>query len=81
VSVHRIPLDGNGGLDWPLLVAEQPHTRVDLVRADGSRGSIVGAYRVVRHVVKDGSVIRDETVRGRTGAQVAMAWDCGRFPR
>ena len=81
VSVNRVPLDGNGGLDWPLLVAEQPHTRLVLERADGSRGSIVGAYRVVRHVFKDGSVVRDETVRERTGAQVAVAWDCGRFPR
>ena len=81
VSVNRVPLDGNGGLDWPLLVAEQPHTRLVLERADGSRGSIVGAYRVVRQVFKNGSAVGDETVRELTGAQVAVAWDCGRFPR
>jgi hypothetical protein len=64
-----------------MLVAEQPHTRLDLERADGSRGSIVGAYRVVRQVFENGSAVGDETVRELTGAQVAVAWDCGRFPR
>jgi hypothetical protein len=78
VSPRRVPLDGNGGGDWPLLSAEQPRTHLALERADGSRGSIVGAYRVVRHL-GTGSTTTVETVRELTGAHLAMAWDCGRL--
>jgi hypothetical protein len=80
LSASRVPLDGNGGEDWPRLSAEQPHTRLHLERADGSRGSITGAYRVVRYL-DNGSTTTVETVRELAGAQLAMAWDCGRFGR
>jgi hypothetical protein len=81
VRVSRMPLAGVGGEEWPMLSAEQPQTRLELERADGSRGSIVGAYRVIWHVLHNGSAVRTETVRQLTGAQAAMAWDCGKFLR
>jgi hypothetical protein len=79
VTVRRTPLDGNGGLEWPSVSAERPDTRLTLERADGGRGSIVAPYRVVRAVYRGESIERVETVGERTGAQVAVAWDCGRF--
>jgi hypothetical protein len=42
---------------------------------------VLGAYRVIRHVFDNGSVVRTGTVRQLTGAQAAMAWDCGKFLR
>jgi hypothetical protein len=80
VSLSRTPLDGNGGEGQPFLSAERPQTRLNLDRADARRGSIVGAYRVIRYV-HSGSTTAIQTIRELTGAQLAMAWDCGRFGR
>ncbi|HEV3015038.1 MAG TPA: hypothetical protein VG499_17320, partial [Actinomycetota bacterium] len=71
----RLRLDGEDD-GSPTLVAERPQTRLELARADGSKGSIVGAYRVVRYV-SGGSTTTVDTVRDLTGAQLAMAWNCG----
>jgi hypothetical protein len=79
VVASRQPPDGNGGEDRPFLVAERPQTRLHLDRADGTRGSIVGAYRVVRGVSR-GSTTTIETVRNLTGAQLAMTWNCTSAP-
>jgi hypothetical protein len=78
-AASRLRLDGSEDPRWPFLIAERPQTRLDLDRADGSKGSIVGAYRVVRGV-RRGSATTVETVRGLTGAQLAMAWNCGNKP-
>jgi hypothetical protein len=51
-------------------------THLVLERADGSRGSIVGAYRVVRHL-GTGSTTTVETVRELTGAQLARPGTAG----
>jgi hypothetical protein len=69
------PLDGNGGEDQPFLVAEQPQAHLQVDRADGTKGSIVGAYRVVRGV-RSGAATTIQTVRELTGAQLTMAWNC-----
>ena len=73
------PLDGNGGEDQPFLVAEQPQAHLQVDRADGTKGSIVGAYRVVRGV-RSGAATTIQTIRELTGAQLAMAWNCEAKP-
>jgi hypothetical protein len=76
--VSRLRLDAED-FGSPDLVAERPQTRLDLDRADGTKGSIVGAYRVVQFVHR-GSTSTAHTVRDLTGAQLAMAWNCKAKP-
>ena len=79
VVASRQPPDGNGGEDRPLLIAERPQAHLVLDRADGTKGSITGAYRVVR-TVTTGTSPTVEIVRDLTGAQLAMTWNCTRAP-
>lgn len=60
----------------PYLLAEAKDGRIDLHSKDGTIGTFVAPYRVVQQVkTSNGTVVR--TVRPPTGAQVAIAWNCG----
>jgi len=78
VSASRLRLDGEDD-GAPDMIAERPQTLLKLDRADGTKGSIVGAYRVVRSV-STGTTPAVATVRGITRAQLAMSWNCTGTP-
>jgi hypothetical protein len=60
----------------PYLLAEAKDGRIHLRNRDGTIGTFVAPYRVVQQVqTPNGTVVR--TVRAPTGAQVAIAWNCG----
>ncbi len=62
----------------PYLLAEARDGRIHLRKKDGTIGTFVAPYRVVQPVEgTPGHVTGTRTLQASTGAQVAIAWNCG----